>query len=180
MAIYWPTPGFKGKMFKLCVLTRWDLNFCVRSSPLRGWAWDISLSHLCKSTWYFQWTRVQPKEMILNCQIKLVAKWAVCLVCTWWLANHDLLLKSQRHINTTDFCHQVSFTKDHPNKRPHHLKTTSLQSCLSIFPCSWTPYHRPSIFWNHCLWIFFPWGRGRGEGEVVSYTGLSTSLKTML
>ena len=39
IAIYWPTPGFKGRMFKeikLCVLTRWDFNFCVRSSPLRG------------------------------------------------------------------------------------------------------------------------------------------------
>ena len=23
-------------MFKLCVLTRWDFNFCIRSSPLRG------------------------------------------------------------------------------------------------------------------------------------------------
>ena len=37
MAIYWPTTGFKGRMFKLCVLTRWDLSFCVRSSPLRRW-----------------------------------------------------------------------------------------------------------------------------------------------
>ena len=36
MAIYWPTPGFKGRTFKLCVLTRWDFYFCVRSSPLRG------------------------------------------------------------------------------------------------------------------------------------------------
>ena len=36
MAIYWPTPGFKGRTFKLCVLTRWDFNFCIRSSPLRG------------------------------------------------------------------------------------------------------------------------------------------------
>ncbi len=36
MAIYWPTPGFKRRTFKLCVLTRWDFNFCVRSSPLRG------------------------------------------------------------------------------------------------------------------------------------------------
>ena len=36
MAIYCPTLGFKGKMFKLCVLTRWDFNFCVRSSPLQG------------------------------------------------------------------------------------------------------------------------------------------------
>ena len=35
MAIYWPTPGFKGRTFTLCVLTRWDFNFCVRSSPLR-------------------------------------------------------------------------------------------------------------------------------------------------
>ena len=34
MAIYWPTPGLKGRMFKLCVLTRWDFNFCVHSSPL--------------------------------------------------------------------------------------------------------------------------------------------------
>ena len=36
MAIYWPTPGLKGRTFKLCVLTRWDFNFFVRSSPLRG------------------------------------------------------------------------------------------------------------------------------------------------
>ena len=35
MAIYWPTPGFKGRTFELCVLTRWDFNFCVRSSPRR-------------------------------------------------------------------------------------------------------------------------------------------------
>ena len=36
MAIYLPTRGFKGRMSKHCVLTRWDFNFCVRSSPLRG------------------------------------------------------------------------------------------------------------------------------------------------
>ena len=35
MAIYLPTPGFKGRAFKLYVLTRWDFNFCIRSSPLR-------------------------------------------------------------------------------------------------------------------------------------------------
>ena len=27
MAIYGPTPGFKGRQLKLCVLTRWELNF---------------------------------------------------------------------------------------------------------------------------------------------------------
>ena len=36
MATYWPAPGFKGRTFKLFVLTRWDFDFCVRSSPLRG------------------------------------------------------------------------------------------------------------------------------------------------
>ena len=34
MAIYWPTPRFKGRTFKLCVLNRWDFNFCIHSSPL--------------------------------------------------------------------------------------------------------------------------------------------------
>ena len=38
MAIYWPTPSFKGRLFKLFVLNRWDCNFCVRSSPLLGLA----------------------------------------------------------------------------------------------------------------------------------------------
>ena len=36
MAIYWPTPVFKGRTFKLCVVIRWDFDFCVCSSPLRG------------------------------------------------------------------------------------------------------------------------------------------------
>ena len=40
MAIYWPTPGFKGRTCKLCVLTKWDFNFCVRSFLLRGWNMD--------------------------------------------------------------------------------------------------------------------------------------------
>ena len=36
MAICWPTQGFKGRMFKLCVLTRWDFNFCIHSSSPWG------------------------------------------------------------------------------------------------------------------------------------------------
>ena len=35
MAISWPTPGFKGRTFKLCVINRWDFHFCVRSFPQR-------------------------------------------------------------------------------------------------------------------------------------------------
>ena len=36
MAIYRPIPGFKGRTFKLCVLTRKDFTFSVCSSPQRG------------------------------------------------------------------------------------------------------------------------------------------------
>ena len=36
MAIYCPTPGFKERTFKLCVLNRWDFNCCIHSSPLWG------------------------------------------------------------------------------------------------------------------------------------------------
>ena len=43
MAIYLPTPGFKGKTFKLCVLTTGDFNFCVRSSPLRGFGYKVAV-----------------------------------------------------------------------------------------------------------------------------------------
>ena len=46
MDIYWPTPGFKGRIFKLCVLTRKDFNFCIRSSPLQG----CHKPDLCKNT----------------------------------------------------------------------------------------------------------------------------------
>ena len=41
MAFHWPTPGLKGRTFKLCVLNRWDFNSCVRSSPLRGPLSDV-------------------------------------------------------------------------------------------------------------------------------------------
>ena len=52
MAIYWPTPGLKGRTFKLCVVTRWDFNFCVRSSPLRvTHTHTHTKSHTTTETW---------------------------------------------------------------------------------------------------------------------------------
>ena len=62
-AIYWPTPGFKGRTFRVCVLTRWDFNFCVRSSPLRG-------------------------TMRKPCTVRQVIMESVCNVSSfWWLLN---------------------------------------------------------------------------------------------
>ena len=59
MAKYWPTPGFKGRALKLCVLTRWDFNFCVRSSPLRGRKIDISMIPL-------RYYRTEPSAQACN------------------------------------------------------------------------------------------------------------------
>ena len=59
MAIYWPTPGFKGRTFKLCVLIRWDFYFCVRSSPLLGFSlevYQINDVFTALMTWNFWFT----------------------------------------------------------------------------------------------------------------------------
>ena len=57
MAIYWPTPGFKGRNFKLFVLNRWDFNFCVRSSPLQ----ETSLERM------HSWTKVKLSYIVDAC-----------------------------------------------------------------------------------------------------------------
>ena len=51
VAIYLPSPGFKLKerTFKLYVFIRWDLNFCVNSSPLREKA-DETIPHITLTT----------------------------------------------------------------------------------------------------------------------------------
>ena len=36
MATYGPAPGLNGRTFQLWVLNGWVVNFCVRSTPLRG------------------------------------------------------------------------------------------------------------------------------------------------
>ena len=45
--VYWPTPGFKGRTFKLYVLIRWDFNFCVRSFLLQSTCHVRTISSVC-------------------------------------------------------------------------------------------------------------------------------------
>ena len=47
-------PGFNGRTFKLCVLTRWDFNFCIRSSPLRGQ--PLCVSSISIYLWIYHWS----------------------------------------------------------------------------------------------------------------------------
>ena len=37
IAVFWPTPGFKGRTVELLIPNRDDLNLCVHNSPLRGY-----------------------------------------------------------------------------------------------------------------------------------------------
>ena len=46
LAINWPTPGVKGTTFEPWVLSRWDLNFCVSSSPMRAWGRGWGRGHM--------------------------------------------------------------------------------------------------------------------------------------
>ena len=59
------------------------------------------------STWTLWWTRAHWKEMILNHQKEMLVQRVVCVICTGWLANHSLLLKSWKHVNLAD---QVVFS----------------------------------------------------------------------
>ena len=57
MATYWHTPDFIGKTFRLCVLNRWDFNFCVQSSPPQGWQG------------IYRWSHALFRPKTLDCQI---------------------------------------------------------------------------------------------------------------
>ena len=57
MAIYWPTLGFNGRTFKLCVLTRWDFNFCVCGSRLRDWTRKHKIKQVTLLTFTDNWCR---------------------------------------------------------------------------------------------------------------------------
>ena len=65
MAMYWPTPGFKGRMFKLCVLTRWDFNFCTCSSPMQGLSMGTCTNHLWQKTGWPHLFCVHTQEHVL-------------------------------------------------------------------------------------------------------------------
>lgn len=75
------------------------------------------------STWTLWWTRAHWKEMILNHQKEMLVQRVVCVICTGWLANHSLLLKSWKHVNLAD---QVVFSfflnKIQLCKADHHFQ----------------------------------------------------------
>ena len=85
MAVYWPTPGFKGRTYKFCVLNKLDFNFCVRSSPLRedekkrahvkAFA-DIIIYYMALRSWTLHPTHIR-KERTYR------PSWSVPRQCNW-------------------------------------------------------------------------------------------------
>ena len=65
MVMYWPTPGFKGKTFQLCVLIREDIDFCVHSSQLRDFHW-----------------RFQPDMNNTSLELQVLIRHWTCFMCT--------------------------------------------------------------------------------------------------
>ena len=48
-SIYGYILSYSGRMFTFCVLIRWDLNFCVHSSPLRDLNFDKRILNMTQT-----------------------------------------------------------------------------------------------------------------------------------
>ena len=113
MAIHWPTPDLKGRTFKLCVLTRWDFNFCVRSSPLRGGAEDMkSRIVMFKEEWKIAWATKEALYQLIS------------------VNSHTLNLSSvssplnKSFVSYSVFCHVCSTSLVLVCVRPHEFTFT--------------------------------------------------------
>ena len=84
MAIYWPTPGFKGRIFKLCVLIRWDFNFCVRSSPLWGVMYTRAITMSIPSTQAMTHHSYQRKRLVRRPSRTTIIIMNICIVRKPW------------------------------------------------------------------------------------------------
>lgn len=84
--------------------------------------WSIRLLH---------WVLVHQKQMILNCWVKLAVKRVMCLVCTCWLAESGLSLKSRQHFSYCAVHPVVSDTQVFGLKRWLFL-TYSCWPCIAL------------------------------------------------
>ena len=95
MAIYWPTLGFKGRTFKLCVLTRWDFNFCVRSSPLRELVFGLRVYSNNNKSQLLSGACTELLELSLSSILLLVCRAPWRNLLTWWQLVSQLVLWAQ-------------------------------------------------------------------------------------
>ena len=96
MAIYWPTPSFKGRTFKLCVVTRWAFNVCSRSSPLRGSCYDSRLTSPSNSVLCLMRKRKAHVRFLSDSTHRpVVTSLCICRVVWQCLMVHDVAASRQ-------------------------------------------------------------------------------------
>ena len=111
VAVYWPTRGFKGRTFQLCVLIRWDFNFCVRSGTLisvsaaphcrvKLWAlceadYNINFQvYTGRQQWHAKWPEyhvLMDMHVPLHRTQALVIVTIISQVCPSWRASKPLV-----------------------------------------------------------------------------------------
>ena len=131
MAIYWPTPDFKGRTFKLCVLTRWNFNFCVRSSPLGGTCWLKELFFRIS----IMWTRKKKKQITDIIYIVIVnekKKYRSIFLCFYcparWVARY-------RHLNEIFIFFDLPPNYNADRYVTSYILPVSIEAILNINTC---------------------------------------------
>ena len=150
MAICLPTPGFKWRTFKLCVLNKWDFNFCVRSSPLRGPIMDNMFSPpTCDTYFQISCRGFSPSTPVcsLSLWFRSIRLWneVVCLLVFWAQsaasrgyirAEYELLIylsvtQHTSHLTSTTIFLQHNYVKHtHTDTRTYtqtHTHTISIK-----------------------------------------------------
>ena len=148
-------------MFKLCVITRWDLNICVRSSPLRGIAGGTALNVGHVQTKVHDKRLGLAKSYTVQCFLHLFF-----LGCCWYF-----LPISSYQINMTKVPALSHFGLRTCNSLPT-LNTCS--KTLSSFKINLKTY----FLQKYLVYLVLQEGVGRGIGESgeVTWLCISTAL----
>ena len=158
MAIYWPTPGFKGRTFKMCVLTRWDFYFCVCSSPLWGDCWKLGQL----VSWCFEPSQPQgiTSGLLETRSVSYLVLWAQSTTKVYIRAEHKLH-SSQGHSFHKSSYHKSRFFFSlfifcrHSTWEPASGRWPILFCRPTQEPCVSHSQHRKNQerFWKKCRWM---------------------------
>ena len=101
MAIFWPTPDFKGKTFwQLWLLKRGDLNFCVPSTPL----WASSNNNKKEATHHHKLSKV-----LSTLYLHFLTRASLDAQCCKWVTGR---ISSLTQLSVPDFSSWVASATD--------------------------------------------------------------------
>ena len=141
MAIYSPPPCFKGRTFKLCVLNRWDFNFCICRSHcmcVKTKSYMDKVSSYLKQSSKLQWSTADKHIKVLTCFPHRMALFPGCLLVFWTHRYGAGGFSTARHatVGQTGQCPALesvcgSFPPISGQMRKHNLITMDVSCALS-------------------------------------------------